>query len=251
MSGGLTLFAVWVPCFFLAPRARQVAVLLLAPMFFALSRMLSNRERGECLAAFAFGALLPLLPMLGSGTLLVSALIYLWLHPRRLTPKSMEFILPVLMVLGVWTLLQLWFEFDASLWKAVWMGEGGSGQRGVEGVLRFIRFSPPAYLVTFQCLVRFLLIFMLFEHFRQAPGLRRVFWQGLMWGLIPAAALSMFQILSGNLSLFPNLGEYWQALGRFSGTFSDPNAFGIFVVLALPLMTLWSFAPKVTRFWML
>ena len=69
---------------------------------------------------------------------------------------------------------------------------------------------------------------------RAWADLRSSFENGLLIGLIPAAIISGIQIFALGLITLPNQSPYWTSLGRFTGTFTDPNAFGLFIALALP-----------------
>ena len=223
----------------LAGGPAQTAALFFGVLWLAPRLFLRNPERRVFLCAALLGASAPLLPMAGPGALLSAALLYLALLPLSIRLRALEWIAPLALITALWTAAFVILDFDAATWRAVWSGADGPGPSGAPAVLRYLSAFPPHYLVTVQGFSRMLVIALLFDHFRRDACACRGFLRGLIAGLFPAMILCAYQICGSGSGIFPNQNGYWRDLGRFPGTFSDPNAFGVFVALMLPLLAAW------------
>lgn len=208
----------------LAPAAAAAAVVT-GVLFFVADRV---RRR----AALVLGLLCPLLPVFGDRTLLGAGLLFLAVVAGRPKLHTLAWAGPLLVLCGLW----LAAEFL--------MGIPGSGPPGqVRDPFRWWeaftmwRNVPPHWFRTAAEVSRMFLCVGLIQYFAEQQARRTLFVQGLILGLVPAALLAALQA-AGMIpaAVLPNQSAYWNGLGRYAGTFTDPNAFGVFLVAALPLV---------------
>lgn len=154
--------------------------------------------------ASAFGILTPLLPSLGPGILLLAGFLYLSLRARWLTHNRPLWAWPFLALLATWVAVEFYWE------------------------------PQPAAALLSAC--RYALVGMLFALFSTEESEREKYLHGLEIGAAVAAVITALLLLGDMMPVLPNRNDLWKTLGREPGTFSDPNAFGIFIVLLLPLL---------------
>lgn len=172
-----------------------------------------SAEAGARARAAAFGFLVVLLPALGSGSVSALAALYLAAEKRRWQFRTMSWAAPLLLLLTAWLLCSLWFE------TIVWLPQ----------------WSPPDVSL-FSAVLRLAVLVALFALFSDEKVLRGYALRG-MFAALPLSAVVVFYQLDGGLAgILPNQTFYWDSLGRYSSTFSDPNAAGIFLILLLPFV---------------
>lgn len=190
------------------------------------------------LLSFLFGFLTPLLPAAGSGALLFFSWIFLF---ARFADRGTQWhwrtdlwAWPVLALLATWVVSECYWGFDSELFSFVF----SAAELSPVEKLHVYWAAQPQFLLQAIALARWVTLFCLFDCFARSPACRERFLGGLELGLVLAALATAAQILGLAQSLFPNQSEFWNSLHRFAGTFSDPNAFGIFCGLVVPLL-LW------------
>jgi hypothetical protein len=62
------------------------------------------------------------------------------------------------------------------------------------------------------------------------------FFAGLGIGAILSFIFTVLQINRVNPLFFYNMNPFWDSVGRFSGSFSDPNSFGVMAAILVPLL---------------
>ena len=174
--------------------------------------------------------------MFGASCLLVLALIFLLLQSSRGYRISVAWASPLLLLLGAWTVAEIIWGWDSEAIKFLWNGQDGPGLSGFENVLRGLFLSPPTFLTLVQSFLRFFVLAALGSFFSSVPKEREIFLRGLELGLGVSTVLTTLMLIFPELSNLSHQDAFWTALNRAAGTFSDPNAFGIFVVLVLPVL---------------
>ncbi|MBN8548902.1 MAG: O-antigen ligase family protein [Deltaproteobacteria bacterium] len=182
------------------------------------------------------GLATPLLPILGSELLLLVVLLFLLLQALRGEVIWPRWANPILLVFAAWTIAELCWGFDRATWEMVWNGTIGSSDGGFENLWLVFVSSPPFAWTVALCFLRFLAIAALASFFNRYEHERERFLSGLELGLAGSAVLTTALIAFPGSWIAPNQSDFWTSLSRVSGTFSDPNAFGIFIVLVLPLL---------------
>ena len=75
-----------------------------------------------------------------------------------------------------------------------------------------------------------------------ASGVKQIgtssLFSGLVCGSVLSALYTVCQIFDVHELFVLNRGEFWRYVGRYSGSFSDPNAFGVMAILILPILVL-------------
>lgn len=171
--------------------------------------------RTGSLRALGFGFLVPLLTVFGSGCVLLLSLLFIAIEKRRWNLRSLAWASPLLSLYGAWLFAYLIFGYLAFLpWDLS------------------LSFDP--WLL--EHFMRFTALLLLFSIFSNAPHYRDYAIRG-MAAAIPIAALVAYlqktRVLAG---VVPTQTFYWDSLGRYTSTFSDPNAAGIFLILLLPFI---------------
>ncbi|MCB0339099.1 MAG: O-antigen ligase family protein, partial [Bdellovibrionales bacterium] len=181
--------------------------------------------------ALSLGSAIALLPVGGSGTLLAFALLssLFWLRDASL--DALKFGMPFLGVLFAWC-ISLFF-IDLQIGSLQSLAENFGGFSDIE---YFLRFAAPTSLIAFEAALRWWMIFFLFIMFSRDSVKRDYFFKGLYFSVVAAACLSAVQIFSIYSDLFPNQSSFWSDGNRYAGSFTDPSAFGLFVVLIFPIL---------------
>ncbi|MCB0344263.1 MAG: O-antigen ligase family protein [Bdellovibrionales bacterium] len=166
------------------------------------------------LKALLFGFLVPLLTIFGPGTALILAIVFALSEKRRWTLGDLIWAAPLLSLLAASYCAEVFFEKLAFL-----PNFGTFDWVGLENLLRFA------------------LVPILFKIFSDSASARESALKG-MAAALPVAALVGYLQKNGTLTslMLPNQTYYWDSLGRYTSTFSDPNAAGIFLILLLPFI---------------
>lgn len=189
-----------------------------------------RRSRDD--AAFVLGLLLPTLPLVGSGTLLLAVgllSIGVWptVSPRLLVPWA-----PFLGVALVAVTVQGLADGLAMGGTAL-LGDPSEGWKSLLRLRELVRMAPPVLFSTGEEWLRLALIAIGFAVWHRIPS---TFARGLLWGLMAAAAVTTAELLHAMPIALPNQNAFWLELHRPVGSFTDPNSMGIFLVLALPYL---------------
>ena len=180
-----------------------------------------------------FGCLLPLLPWCGGGAISIVFLSFYVLgviaRDRR-TPS--RFMLPLVLLLSTWGLLSLVVEFGNI---EVLLQEGKFEALGGSPVFQQISFALSLFLFG-----------SLLEIWSRDDDERDAFLHGLLVGGAGAVGISVVHALSRIVPFalplpFPQQLPVWDQLDRPVGTFTDPNAFGVFCAIFLLLVLVKAF----------
>lgn len=183
------------------------------------------------------GILVPLLPATGSGALLLAALVYALIFNTNRLQADLRWAAPFLLLLSMWVAASWVIEFDLDYWRAaITYQQLGYGQHGINSLSRFFRLNTPAYVVSTIALLRLGLLCIFVSRFSSIPEHRTQFLKGIVVGVFAVIPLLIFQLWNPGSGWFVGETEFWSALNRFPATFSDPNSFGVFFILFLPLI---------------
>lgn len=174
--------------------------------------------------------------MFGSGWLLLLSLLFLALSLFESPRPNPFWAAPLLVVICLWVFSQCFWSFDIQSFRLLWQGMDGPGPSGMRNVLLSSYNSPPFAISAGWAFLRFLTLAALCSFFGTRVEERERFLRGLDGGLGIAAACTIFSLLYPNSLVLPNQSPFWTSIHRAAGTFSDPNAFGIFIILVLPLI---------------
>lgn len=180
-------------------------------------------------ASLLLGSLTPILPAFGYNLLLFCALLFLISRAFRGELTRLEWALPFLALVLVWFVASFVWGFDFELYRF-------AAQGGTSEFFRHIAASWPQYVTSGLSALRVWVLFGILTFFARHPSEARQFYRGLEAGLLIAAVVTSLQLILPQPLPLPNQTDFWNGLDRRSGTFTDPNAFGIFVVLCLPLL---------------
>ncbi len=181
---------------------------------------------------FFYGLLIPLLPAFGSGALLVLSIIFAVFHLKYLSKDTLKAALPFLSVIAAWTLSYFVFSLGYSGFLSLW------NWHGISGVFDWMIQPGAIFSLSFLSLLRYLIFFVLFGILVCKRELRDSIVNGIFAGLTLSLIFSILEVIGDVTFPFTNQNQFWLSLDRFAGTFTDPNAMGIFLALALPV--LWS-----------
>ncbi len=188
-------------------------------------------------ALYLLGASLPLMPLIGHEVSLVVALAFLTFYASdsQSVRPSIAWAGPFVISLACAGLSMAAASADLAELQALGISEAVPFTSLVKLSL-WASSAAPVWLLSLEALARWLMFFYLISFFWQSQDSRRSFQSGLLLGLLFALLISSLQLFSPKAALFINQNAYWDSLHRLTGTFSDPNAFGIFAVLTLPLV---------------
>lgn len=213
-----------------------MVVSVIAAVFFFLSLLEFFRYRRLKYSSTMLGVLSPLVPALGHGTLLALMLSFLLVLFLTKQPPSMRWAWPLVTVIFAWSLAEIVVDFDWVAWRYIYEGLDGPGEAGFMNLAQWLRVSPPHYMLSMQEASRYLAIVCLISHFSGNSGSRVAAMRGILAGLPLAAGIAVAQAAGIFPLALPNQSSYWTMQQRFTGSFTDPNAFGIFCVLCVPLI---------------
>lgn len=178
------------------------------------------------------GFAVPVAPWLGNEFLLGWGLSALLWNARWSQPEWTRWARPLLILLLVWVVVELINAFCSLPIELVCSALNYS----FEDALKWWQSSPPfAVLGAVQFFRVVLLVGVCAFVWSSVQEERSAVLNGVVVGFVVAAALTSIQLVAVDVLPFPNFTDHWRSLGRWPGTFSDPNSFGLAVVLALPL----------------
>jgi len=195
-------------------------------------------------ASMLTGLALPCIPWLGVHIIPGVALAILLSGRAISDPRfSIRWLLPMIAYLGGSLLSEGAFAlFDSPIVGSFTTSLTNGDLGFASDILRTLATSSGT---SFHYLSRVLLLALLVGFFQSNRQIARPWTLGVMWG---SAILSLF-ILAQWL-LWPNLNlsnqtVFWTSINRLSGLASDPNSCGVFLGMALILVTVWQ-APKLS-----
>lgn len=178
---------------------------------------------------FLLGFCIPLLPLAGTATLLVSSIVFLIIYQKEVALDSEA--IPFLLIISLWTLSYalLPADYDNLLLLLVERFSDSSDWSSFQQ-------SPSLFLKAFAGTVRWILFFLLVHLIMKVEVALKPLMHGVSLGMIGAAVIAVTGILLPINDFFVNLNPVWLSLDRHPGSFTDPNAMGIFSILVIPLL---------------
>lgn len=167
------------------------------------------------------GFLTPILPLVWPFGLTCLTIFIGLRSPKKLC-SALKWAPEYLLVIFSWCLSYLYFQVD---WKNI----------DLLSWQHFVAVNPTYYSACKQLLI-YVSIPVLFTTLRESRGEQDGFVNGLSCGLLLCVILGLLEIFFDFRSYFPNQTTFWSELGRYSASFSDPNACGIFMALVMPLI---------------
>ena len=194
--------------------------------------LLALKKSEEKYSALLIGFLIPLVPWFGSGTLLCIALIYLLLERNNFSSLNARWSHAFLILCGGWVLVE-WIIL-APVGEISAFFRQGITWESFNTFKDWLKKSPPdAYQSTLQ-LARYFTIVLFFSALSVGKEKQLEVLKGLAAGLAVAFLATAATLVGVSELTSANQNQYWTAIGRFSGTFSDPNALAISLALLLP-----------------
>lgn len=190
---------------------------------------LALRDNSSGAIWLILGILTPTAGALGSGLLLACLLTHLLLEKETRSYNFWRWNLPFLSLCALWCSLEIIYSFDSVVYSTI-LGQAQGGM----ALKQFFEIAPPNYLLSLQSLYRWIG----FSLSVIALSTRRDNIPRYLYGVILGASLTLFIApLQGHAILsLPNQSNFWQQMARFPSTFTDPNAFGVFIALLLPFL---------------
>lgn len=199
------------------------------------------------LSLIALGVAVCLLPMLGNGALIVFSAAWLAGYEvnavvRGCGDSHKLNVSEKLLVIGFLVFLLALFsgavhafaeEGDFLVFSSLF--EGG----GIHGILRYLKRhyaqwkDIPVMLSGYINCV--LIVFALIDAERRSEGLSFLI-LGLAAGALGSAAVFFLQVWEIHPFFAMNQSEFWRMVGRYSASYTDPNAFGVMGALLIPLL---------------
>lgn len=217
-------------------RLQQPALALV--LSYGMVAIFSKGKEGRLgiLSTCLFGFLIPIAPLFGTGTLLILTVIFLASSGCSLVEGGLRWALPFLVIAFSSTMAVTLLSFDMQTILGVWNGLNGPTDGGLSDLSHWLAGSPPPYLRTLEQFLRLTVFVLLFDHLKQSSILRKQIITAICFGLIPSICIGLAQLYTGLEWLIVNQTPFWTAQGRICSTFTDPNAFGIFAALVLPVL---------------
>jgi hypothetical protein len=180
-------------------------------------------SRVEPWALGCFGASVPLLPSLGSHGLLLCTVAFCIFRLPRSLPKA-QWAVPFLALLTATAVGEAILPIVTVQW---W----GGAIQGVRSLLSF-GYLLDAQIPTLDLLLRMAVLVSLVQLFQYSEAReRKCFVTGLTMGAIVASLVTLTQVFNLLPIELPNQTAFWNLVHRFTGTFTDPNAQGVFLAL--------------------
>lgn len=219
----LLVFILWVT---LPERGRSATLLATGAafggiIFFSRRYAITVRE----IAPFVLGVAVALLPVVGKGALLVLVLFLLLVSLRTLfIPLWCR---ALFLVLTASFLGTLFCDLDLRVVSDVVLGrDGPQSSAPLWGLPSWLRSGSVPWIGGVREWGRVLTFFLLLGLFGTSWS-RDKFYSGLLVSSLCAWPLIAWQLTAKPMGVFPNYTSFWALTGRWPGTFSDPNAFGI------------------------
>lgn len=223
----LVYFLIWL--FFAAVLSLSLSLLAITIAITTAGLICVVFTKKPGLAYLLLGTVTPLIPLFGSGTLLIPAfaLVSISVDRDTTTASARSIFYPWIGLLLGWVVLEIVWPLDVGY--AEWFATFHSSQE----IRNALRISPPHILPTMQAFMRMVVLVTLFWRLCTNELFRSQFAHGIAFGLVVALPISCLQILGHFPTIFINNTHFWITLDRAVGTFSDPNSFGVFIGLAL------------------
>lgn len=210
---------------FLVATPLSLSSLLVLGLWSAVALALRARQ-SYLLSAFA--ALVPIAPWFGSGTLLALALVLLLVVSGECWWRRSAWAAP-------WLLLLFASALSVTIGSLDFAALARLATRDLSLLRQHLSGGTPEWYATLLHAFRWSILVGLLTFLASDPARQRSARRGLLVGT--AGALLVWALGVTPLLRAPEgLELFWQHLGRGAGTFSDPNAAGVFLALLLPLV---------------
>ncbi|MCB0311406.1 MAG: O-antigen ligase family protein, partial [Bdellovibrionales bacterium] len=231
----LVLFLMVLLCTTRLSLSSDVVLLVYTTIFLLLK--IAKPLVAQSASFWLLAASIPLLPSLDPQILVPLTLVLLLLWTKSASSlREYLWCLPWLGCIFVWGVSQFVFDFDPTAFSELLFANDSISWNNLQNTLEWLRTTPPRYLSTLETLARYLVLVAVFVELRRSTDLRVAFRSGLVVGVAVALPVTLLQVYGLCEGCFVNQNNFWTYLGRYAGTFSDPNAFGIFIFLFLPIL---------------
>lgn len=177
------------------------------------------------------GILTPVIPMLGVGSLLSLALVVILLSPQ--TERTYFKAVFPLLLLAILSLFATQLP-DVQIFDLVHaLGQYPDATVAVKGKIFYQ--EAKAFLTGAHLIGCFVMIPLFADLLTSKQTYKQHYLRGVLYGSFFALVLTIVNIVNAFPALFINQNSYWTTLNRSAGSFSDPNAFGVFIALLLPI----------------
>ncbi len=174
------------------------------------------------------GCISPFASFFGPYALLLSVAFLLLYLPRNQVAHVTSCLRPLSFLLFTWFIAECCFSADWALYLELLIEDPRS-------LIEWWRVTPPIFIQTAWSSYRFFLFFFLLRSLVTDPQARSAVFHGVLIGTLPAFLISLSQHFLSDSGVFVQHNEFWALVGRFSGSFQDPNSFGISAALLIVL----------------
>jgi len=199
------------------------------------------------------GVAVVLSPLGGAASVATVALLFLWIERGQIRSGWLGAALPLWMLAVAWLGVGLWTEHSAqSAWYLVGRNGSLSIWEQLEQLLAWYRGNTTAPIRTLDWIARLVTILGIAAVFAHASRKFDALCAGLVVGLMAGMPVVGWQLLMQSRgealsATFTLQQKFWDTLQRIPATFTDPNAFGVAMLLMLPI--LWEYARRCTPRW--
>jgi len=176
-----------------------------------------------------FGAAIPLLPWLSQGLVIAAALVFVLISVRLIEKRNVLWAFPFFSLIAVWAISLVGFSLGTQGLSTLWAWQG------LQGIYYWCSQSSLPAVSALTSLLKYFIIFALFPIWSAHQSIRQKFCEGLYFGTALASLLIIIDFFGLAQDTFTS-SSFWLHLNRFGGTFSDPNAAGVFLSLLLPFV---------------
>ena len=206
-------------------------------LFIFLALLLLGRkfDKKNQFACVLLGVITPLYPWFGSGTLLAAALIFLIHNKNDFSSEPCNWSYPFLLICAGWVTAEILLLFPYAELLAI-NKKFNTASEVLFVFDNWLNKSPPVLFLAAIQFARYMVIAFLFAYFVGNKDKSVGFLKGIGAGLCLSLLLSFLAYFGFESFVSANQNSYWNKIGRFSGTFTDPNALGIFIALIAPVL---------------
>jgi O-antigen ligase len=217
----------------LSLRLPDVQILLIAAGVVGYIFLRSRIERMDSYLWASLAFVAPITGILGGHFVLVLALIICAAVPGTSSLNSIKWVAPLAALLGAWAIFEIFFAGDILLFTATAFL---SGDLPATAVRNWLLADVTGWMASVTLFAQLLVFVSIFSGLRSSPQNHQYALKGLLFGMAPALGITTWQIFFSETHSFSVNEQFWRSVNRYSGSFSDPNAFGVFVPLVLPFI---------------
>jgi hypothetical protein len=192
-----------------------------------------DKYRFSDIQDLCFGVLIPLASIFGSGTLLVVAVFYIALQSNLYIGRCLSWCSPYLALLAAWTLFDIVSMYDQQVYGYLFLQHP---EQKLLTLRSYFKQVPLFELFLLESFLRMVLLAAFIGFFEKEERKKKSIAIGMVVGLAISLVLTTLQINGFCSSLFVNQNSFWTGIHRLTGTYTDPNAFGVFIAFAVPLL---------------